>query len=99
MCSKFLTPLQFEKERQNLAWEFYVTNKIIKILRNKKKLSEEKIPVPALNALHLFPVRKYHTLLLICLANHIHLQNGALLMMDKGHAGTLYDVLNRYKQV
>uniref|UniRef100_A0AAV1UH84 BUB protein kinase n=1 Tax=Peronospora matthiolae TaxID=2874970 RepID=A0AAV1UH84_9STRA len=75
----FSKAIKFEKERQNLAWEFYVTNKIIKILRNKKKLLEEKIPVPALNALHLFP-------------------NGALLMMDQGRAGTLYDVLNRYKQ-
>ncbi|CAI5729042.1 unnamed protein product [Hyaloperonospora brassicae] len=75
-CSK---AVKFEKERQNLAWEFYVTNKIVKTLRNKKKLPEEKIPVPALNALHLFP-------------------NGALLMMEKGHVGTLYDVLNCYKQ-
>ena len=38
-----------------------MTNKIVKILRNKKKLPEEKIPVPALSALHLFPVRAYHT--------------------------------------
>ncbi|CAI5747429.1 unnamed protein product [Peronospora destructor] len=76
-CSK---AVKFEKKRQNLAWEFYVTNKIIKILRDENKLLlDEKIPVPTFSGLHLFP-------------------NGALLLMDKGPIGTLYDVLNCYKQ-
>ncbi|CAH0476407.1 unnamed protein product [Peronospora belbahrii] len=75
-CSK---AVKYEKERQNLAWEFYVTNKITKILRDERKLPDDKIPVPAFSDLHLFP-------------------NGALLLMDKSPIGTLYDVLNSYKQ-
>ncbi|POM61059.1 BUB protein kinase, partial [Phytophthora palmivora] len=63
----------------NLAWEFYITNKIKKKLRIEIGLPDEEIPVPTFSGLHLFP-------------------NGALLIMDKGHVGTLFDVLNSYKQ-
>ncbi|KAG3245808.1 hypothetical protein PI124_g9452 [Phytophthora idaei] len=75
-CNK---AVKIEKERQNLAWEFYITNKIKKKVRIENKLPDEKIPVPTFTGLHLFP-------------------NGALLIMEKGHFGTLFDVLNCYKQ-
>ncbi|ETM49533.1 BUB protein kinase [Phytophthora nicotianae] len=71
--------VKIEKERQNLAWGFYITNKIKKKLRIERGIPDEKIPVPTLTELHLF-------------------SNGALLIMDKGHVGTLFDVLNCYKQ-
>ncbi|KAG6967391.1 hypothetical protein JG687_00004292 [Phytophthora cactorum] len=64
-CNK---AVKIEKERQNLAWEFYITNKIKKKVRIENKLPDEKIP------------------------------NGALLIMEKGDFGTLFDVLNCYKQ-
>ncbi|KAG2788785.1 hypothetical protein Pcac1_g1581 [Phytophthora cactorum] len=75
-CNK---AVKIEKERQNLAWEFYITNKIKKKVRIENKLPDEKIPVPTFTGLHLFP-------------------NGALLIMEKGDFGTLFDVLNCYKQ-
>ncbi|KAE9039821.1 hypothetical protein PR002_g5280 [Phytophthora rubi] len=70
----------FEKEHQNLAWEFYITNKVKKKLQIENGIPDQKMPLPKLSGLHLFP-------------------NGALLIMDKGHFGTLFDVLNCYKQV
>ncbi|KAG6613628.1 BUB protein kinase [Phytophthora cinnamomi] len=69
----------FEKERQNLAWEFYITNRVKKKLRVEKKIPDGEFPLPKLSGLHLFP-------------------NGALMIMDKGNFGTLFDVLNCYKQ-
>ncbi|EGZ23889.1 hypothetical protein PHYSODRAFT_296145 [Phytophthora sojae] len=47
--------VQFEKERQNLAWEFYITNKVKKKLRIENGISDEKTPLPKLSGLHLFP--------------------------------------------
>ncbi|KAL4160195.1 hypothetical protein PRNP1_000766 [Phytophthora ramorum] len=76
ICSK---AVKFEKERHNLAWEFYITNKIRKKMRVENGLTDEEIPVPKFVGLNLFP-------------------NGALLVMDKGYLGTLFDVLNCYKQ-
>ncbi|KAE9110195.1 hypothetical protein PF005_g11666 [Phytophthora fragariae] len=71
--------IKFEKEHQNLAWEFYITNKVKKKLQIENGIPDQKMPLPKLSGLHLFP-------------------NGALLIMDKGHFGTLFDVLNCYKQ-
>ncbi|EEY69165.1 uncharacterized protein PITG_05364 [Phytophthora infestans T30-4] len=51
--------VKIEKERQNLAWEFYITNKIKKKLRIERGLSDEKIPVPTFSGLHLFPARDF----------------------------------------
>ncbi|KAF1795797.1 Mitotic spindle checkpoint protein Bub1/Mad3 [Phytophthora cactorum] len=75
-CNK---AVKIEKERQNLAWEFYITNKIKKKVRIENKLPDEKIPVPTFTGLHLFPVHEHAGV--------------------KGHFGTLFDVLNCYKQV
>ncbi|KAL7689428.1 putative mitotic spindle checkpoint protein Bub1/Mad3 [Plasmopara halstedii] len=71
--------VKIEKERQNLAWEFYITNQIKNRLRIENELSDKEIPVPTFTELHLF-------------------SNGALLIMEKGHIGTLFDILNCYKQ-
>ncbi|KAG6972543.1 hypothetical protein JG688_00003922 [Phytophthora aleatoria] len=97
--------VKIEKERQNLAWEFYITNKIKKKVRIENKLPDEKIPVPTFTGLHLFPVHEHAGVVkLASFAKLTYypppsiLQNGALLIMEKGHFGTLFDVLNCYKQ-